>query len=620
MRRIESVNDFVIKFANVNGTGSASANNLFAKALFRMGIPVSPKNIFPSNIQGLPTWYEVRVNDKGYLGRRGGVDIALSVNPQSMAQDIQEVEPGGYFIYDNTKPLDLRLLRDDVNIIGIPLTRICNENYADPRQRQLFKNVIYVGALAALLDMDFKVLTGLVEDQFKGKEKLVLPNIHALELGHHAAVSSVECPIGIRVEKSDLVGDKILLDGNTALGLGAIYGGATVAAWYPITPSTSVVDAFEKYARRLRIDPGTGRRNYAIVQAEDELAAVGIAIGAAWNGARAFTATSGPGVSLMSEFLGLAYFAEIPTVLFNVQRAGPSTGMPTRTQQADILACAYASHGDTKQVLLFPSTPGECFDFAALAFDLAERLQTPIIVMSDLDLGMNDNMSPPLQWDDQRRYDRGKVVTAEQLEAGLEFGRYVDVDGDAICYRTYPGTHPTKGAFFTRGTSRDEYAVYTERGEAYEHNMLRLLRKWETINEHVPAPEITSCGVETEEGIIYFGTSEESTREALDYLAEESIYMDAMRVRAFPFNADVKKFIEEHTRVFVVEQNRDAQLRTLLMAEFEFGPDKLKSVLCFDGTPISARNIRKQIKQHMNGGNVTPLHRHTAVSGAGEQQ
>ena len=620
MRRIESVNDFVIKFANVNGTGSASANNLFAKALFRMGIPVSPKNIFPSNIQGLPTWYEVRVNDKGYLGRRGGVDIALSVNPQSMAQDIQEVEPGGYFIYDNTKPLDLRLLRDDVNIIGIPLTRICNENYADPRQRQLFKNVIYVGALAALLDMDFKVLTGLVEDQFKGKEKLVLPNIHALELGHHAAASSVECPLGIRVEKSDLVGDKILLDGNTALGLGAIYGGATVAAWYPITPSTSVVDAFEKYARRLRIDPGTGRRNYAIVQAEDELAAVGIAIGAAWNGARAFTATSGPGISLMGEFLGLAYFAEIPTVLFNVQRAGPSTGMPTRTQQADILACAYASHGDTKQVLLFPSTPGECFDFAALAFDLAERLQTPIIVMSDLDLGMNDNMSPPLQWDDQRRYDRGKVVTAEQLEAGLEFGRYVDVDGDAICYRTYPGTHPTKGAFFTRGTSRDEYAVYTERGEAYEHNMLRLLRKWETINEHVPAPEITNCGVETDEGIIYFGTSEESTKEALDYLADEGICMDAMRVRAFPFNADVKKFIEEHTRVFVVEQNRDAQLRTLLMAEFEFGPDKLKSVLCFDGTPISARNIRKQIKNHMNGGNVTPLHRHTVASGAGEHQ
>ncbi|MEZ5570026.1 MAG: 2-oxoacid:acceptor oxidoreductase subunit alpha [Halioglobus sp.] len=618
MKSIQAVNDFVIKFANVNGTGSASANNLFAKALFRMGIPVSPKNIFPSNIQGLPTWYEVRVNDKGYLGRRGGVDIAVSVNPQSMAQDIREIEPGGYFVYDNTKPLDLRLLRNDVNILGIPLTRICNEQYEDPRQRQLFKNVIYVGALAALLDMDFKVLTALVEDQFKGKEKLVLPNIHALELGHQWAKANFDCPIGIRVEKSDRVGDKILLDGNTAMGLGAIYGGATVAAWYPITPSTSVVDAFEMYARRMRIDAGTGRRNYAIVQAEDELAAIGVAIGAAWNGARSFTATSGPGVSLMSEFLGLAYFAEIPTVLFNVQRAGPSTGMPTRTQQADVLACAYASHGDTKQVLLFPSTPGECFDFAAQAFDLAERLQTPIIVMSDLDLGMNDNMSPPLEWDDTRKYDRGKVMTAEQLEEGVEFGRYLDVDGDAICYRTYPGTHPSRGAFFTRGTSRDEYAVYTERGEAYEQNMLRLLRKWETINEYVPAPVEHDCGHSTDEGVIYYGTSEESSREALDHLAQDGIHMNAMRIRSFPFNDDVKAFIERHEWVFVIEQNRDAQLRTLLMAEFEFGPDKLKSVLCFDGTPISARNIRKQIKKHLNGSNVTPLHRHTALRGAGE--
>ena len=609
MKPIESLNDFVIKFANVNGTGSASANNLFAKALFRMGLPVCPKNIFPSNIQGLPTWYEVRVSEKGYLGRRGGTDIVLSVNPQSMAQDIQDVEPGGFFIYDNTKPLDLRLLRNDVNIIGIPLTLICNEQYKDPRQRQLFKNVIYVGALAALLDMDFKVLTDLVEDQFKGKEKLVLPNIHALELGHQYARTNLECPIGIRVQTSDKVGDKILLDGNTALGLGAIYGGATVAAWYPITPSTSVVDAYEKYARRVRIDPGTGRRNYAIVQAEDELSAIGMVIGASWNGARAFTATSGPGVSLMSEFLGLAYFAEIPTVLFNVQRAGPSTGMPTRTQQSDVLSAAYASHGDTKQVLLFPSTPKECFDFGALSFDLAERLQTPIILMTDLDLGMNDNMSEPLAWDDDREFDRGKVMTAEQLEEGVEFGRYLDVDGDAICYRTYPGTHHNKGAFFTRGTSRDEYAIYTEKGEEYEKNMLRLMRKWETIKEYVPGPEIVDCGKKADTAVLYYGTSEESSREALDYLAEEGVHLDAMRVRSFPFNQEVEDFIDQHKQVFVIEQNRDAQLRTLLMAEFELGPDKLKSVLCFDGTPISARNIRKQIKQHLSGNNVTPLHR-----------
>lgn len=615
MKAIEAVNDFVIKFANVNGTGSASANNLFAKALFRMGLPVSPKNIFPSNIQGLPTWYEVRVSEKGYLGRRGGVDIMLSVNPQSMPQDIREVESNGYFIYDNTKPLDLRLLRNDVHIIGLPLTAICNQEYSDPRQRQLFKNVIYVGALAALLDIDFAVLTGLIGDQFKGKEKLIAPNIHALELGHQYARDNFACPLSIRVEKRDLVGDSILLDGNTALGLGCIYGGATMAAWYPITPSTSVVEAFEKYAKRLRIDPGTGRKNYAIVQAEDELAAMGMAIGASWNGARAFTATSGPGLSLMSEFLGLAYFAEVPVVLIDVQRAGPSTGMPTRTQQSDVLSAAYASHGDTKQVLLFPSTPRECFDMAADAFDLAESLQTPIIMLSDLDLGMNDNMSAPLEWDDERSYDRGKIMTAEELEKGVDFGRYLDVDKDAIPFRTYPGTHATRGAFVTRGTSRDEYAVYTESGEVYERNMLRLMAKWETARQYLPAPEITAAARKTDYGVIFFGTSEASSMEALDYLAGEGVYLDAMRVRAFPFNDEVENFIDEHKRAFVIEQNRDAQLRTLLMAEFEFGPDKLKSVLCFDGTPISARNIRKQILQQIPGTNVTPLRRETAQGG-----
>ena len=560
----------------------------------------------------------MRVSEKGYLGRRGGVDIILSVNPQSMAQDIREIEPGGYFIYDNTKPLDLRLLRNDITIIGLPLTRICNEKYKDPRQRQLFKNVIYVGALAALLDMDFKVLTNLVADQFKGKEKLVLPNISALELGHQYAKDNFDCPIGISVKSVDNVGDKILLDGNTALGLGAIYGGATVAAWYPITPSTSVVDAFEKYARRVRIDPGTGRRNYAIVQAEDELAAIGMVIGASWNGARAFTATSGPGLSLMSEFLGLAYFAEIPTVLFDVQRAGPSTGMPTRTQQSDVLAAAYASHGDTKHVLLFPSTPKECFDMGAMSFDLAERLQTPIIMLTDLDLGMNDNMSDPLEWDDSREYDRGKVLNAEQLDAMESYGRYQDSDGDAICYRTYPGAHPDKGAYFTRGSSRDEQAVYTEKGEEYERNMLRLLQKWDTIKDYVPGPEIIPCGKATNMAVLYFGTSEASSREAVDYLFQEGIALDAMRVRAFPFNQEVEDFIDQHERVFVIEQNRDAQLRTLLMAEFELGPDKLKSVLCFDGTPISARNIRKQILEHMPGNNVTPLHRKIRAGGVGE--
>jgi 2-oxoglutarate ferredoxin oxidoreductase subunit alpha len=608
MRKIAAVNDFVIKFANVNGTGSASANNMFAKAVFRMGIPVVPKNIFPSNIQGLPTWYEVRINDKGYLGRRGGTDIMVAVNPQSMAKDVQDVEPGGYFFYDSTKPLDLRLVRNDINYIGVPLTDMCLRTYTDPRQRQLFKNVIYVGALAALLDIEFGVLKDLVSDQFEGKEKLIAPNIHALEMGHQYAKANFECPLPIRVERRDNVGDQILLDGNTACGLGAVYGGATVAAWYPITPSTSVVEGFEMYAKRLRIDPGTGKKNYAIVQAEDELAAIGMVIGANWNGARSFTATSGPGISLMTEFLGLAYFAEIPTVLIDVQRSGPSTGMPTRTQQSDLLAAGYAGHGDTKHVLVFPSTPKECFEMTAQAFDLAERLQTPIIMMTDLDLGMNDNMSAPLEWDDSRAYDRGKVLTADDLDNMKErFGRYLDVDGDAIGYRTYPGTHPTKGAFFTRGTSRDEYAVYTEDGAAYVRNMERLLKKWETAKSYVPAPQFYQDKKKSENAIVFFGTSTQSAMEAVDQLAAEGVHVDAMRICAFPFHNDIEKFIHNHERVFVIEQNRDAQMRTMLINECGFNPAKLIPVLNFDGMPITARFIRSVVHQHLHGSNVTPL-------------
>jgi len=610
MKRIEAVNDFVIRFANVNGTGSASANNMFAKAVFRMGIPVSPKNIFPSNIQGLPTWYEVRINEKGYIGRRGGVDIIVGINPQSMAKDIQDVEPGGYFVYDNTKPLDLRMQRHDIQFIGIPLTEICRTEYSDPRQRQLFKNVIYVGALAALLDIEFKVLTDLIADQFKSKEKLIVQNVHALELGYHYARDNFECPIGLRLQRRNNVGNKILIDGNTACGLGAVYGGATVAAWYPITPSTSVVEGYETYARRLRIDPATGKQNFAIVQAEDELAAIGMVIGANWNGARSFTATSGPGVSLMNEFLGLAYFAEIPAVLIDVQRTGPSTGMPTRTQQSDVLECAYASHGDTRHVLLFPSTPKECFEMTAQSFDLAERLQTPIILLTDLDLGMNDNMSDPLEWDDSRKYDRGKVFTAEQLENMSErFGRYLDVDGDAIPYRTYPGTHPTKGSFFTRGTSRDEYAVYTEDGAAYVRNMERLLEKWETAKSYVPAPEVIRCEGGSNIGVIHFGTSMDSTLEAVDYLAEEGVKLDTLRVRAFPFNKDVEDFIAQHDTVFVVEQNRDGQLRSMLINELEINPKKLVKVLNYDGMPITARFIMDKILDHLEAAKVIPLRR-----------
>ena len=610
MKAIQGVNDFVIRFANVNGTGSASANNMFAKAIFRMGIPVSPKNIFPSNIQGLPTWYEVRVSERGYTGRRGGVDAVVSMNPQSMAKDIREIESGGYCIYDSTKPLDLRLMREDVHFIGLPLTEICRNEYSQARQRQLFKNVIYVGALAALLDIEFDVLRDLVGEQFKGKEKLIAPNVHALEMGYQYAVEHFDCPLGIRVARRDAVGGRILIEGNTALALGAIYGGATVAGWYPITPSTSVVEEFEKYCNRLRIDPGSGLKKFAIAQAEDELAAIGLAIGACWNGARAFTATSGPGLSLMSEFLGLAYFAEVPVVLFDIQRAGPSTGMPTRTQQSDVLAAAYASHGDTKQVLLFPATPRECFDMGALSFDLADRLQTPVILLSDLDLGMNDNLSEPLAWDDTRVYDRGKVLNAEQLENSEErFGRYLDVDGDGICFRTYPGTHPSKGSFFTRGTSRDEYAVYTEDGDAYRRNMERLLVKWETAKTLVPAPELVSAAATTPEAVLFFGTSTAAALEALDLLAEEGLLFDGLRVRGFPFSREVTDFIDAHERVFVIEQNRDGQLRKLLIAECDLAPGKLHSVNCFDGMPITARFIRDAIRAGVGGGQVVPLRR-----------
>ena len=482
-------NDFVIRFANVNGTGSASANALFTKAVFRMGIPVTPKNIFPSNIQGLPTWYEVRVSEKGFLGRREGIDFMVCVNPQSMLRDVKSVKPGGYFLYDSTKPLHAEFIREDINYIGIPLMRLSNENFTDARKRQLLKNIIYIGAVSALFDIEFSVLENLVGEQFKSKPQLVDDNIKALQMGVDYVKENFEYPLAMRVERRDLNGDSIMMSGNTACALGAIYAGATVAAWYPITPSTSVVDAFSKYAEKLRIDKETGKKNFAIVQAEDELAAIGMVLGASWNGARSFTATSGPGISLMNEFLGLAYFAEIPTVLIDVQRTGPSTGMPTRTQQSDILECAYASHGDTKHVLLFPSTPKECFEMTADAFDLAEELQTPVIVMTDLDLGMNDYMSPPLAWEEGRACKRGKVYDAPALDKLERFGRYLDSDDDGIPYRTIPATHATKGAFVARGSSRDEYAVYTEDSAAYKRNVDRLTKKWKTAAKLVPEPE-----------------------------------------------------------------------------------------------------------------------------------
>ena len=589
------INDFVVRFANVNGTGSASANFLFTKAIFRMGIPVTPKNIFPSNIQGLPTWYEVRVSEKGYLARKAGIDLMVAVNPQSMLQDVKSVKSGGYLLYDSSKKLHSEFIREDINYIGIPLMEMCNAAYSDARQRQLFKNIIYVGALAALLDIDFKVFEDLLAEQFKGKERLIPANIEALKMGVDYVKANFSYPLEFKVERRDLIGDKIMMDGNTACGLGAVYAGASVVAWYPITPSTSVIEAFSKYAEKFRIDANTGKSNVAIVQAEDELAAIGMVIGANWNGSRSFTATSGPGLSLMNEFLGLAYFAEIPTVLIDVQRSGPSTGMPTRTQQSDIMEAAYASHGDTKHVLLFPATPKECFDMTADAFDLAEELQTPIILMTDLDLGMNDHISEPMVWDENRAYKRGKVLTAEDLDKMEKFGRYLDVDGDGIPYRTIPATHPTKGSYFTRGSSRDEYAVYTESSEAYQRNMDRLMKKWETSKNRVPAPELYQENNENKEGILFFGTSTFAAEEALDILKENGKPMDAMRLKSFPFNEAVEDFINNHEKIYVIEQNRDAQMKSLLTIELGTNPSKLISVLNYDGTPITADMILNQI-------------------------
>jgi 2-oxoglutarate ferredoxin oxidoreductase subunit alpha len=604
MKRIEAVNDFVIKFANVNGSGSASANELFAKAILRMGVPVSPRNIFPSNIQGMPTWYEVRVSEKSYLGRRGGVDIMVAMNPQTWDADLAEIQSGGYLFYDSTRPIPESQFRKDIEIIGVPLTEISNAAYTDARQRQLFKNIIYVGALSVLLDVDAAVFEKLFAEQYRGKEVLLDSNVRALHMGRDYVKEHLQAPLGIRVRRADKVGDKIFVDGNSAAALGCLYGGATFAAWYPITPSSSVPEAFQKYCDKFRVEEESGKNKFAIVQAEDELASIGMVVGAGWNGARAFTATSGPGISLMQEFIGLAYFAEIPVTIIDVQRGGPSTGMPTRTQQSDLLACAYASHGDTKHVLLFPEDPHECFEFAAAALDLADRLQTPVFLMSDLDIGMNQRLCKPFEWDDARRYDRGKVMTAEALEAGKDFGRYKDVDGDGIPWRTLPGTHPTLGSYFTRGTTRDAYARYSERGPDYIYNMERLLKKFKTAADMVPQPVKHKAARATRLGVLYYGSTSPAMHEALDALTAQGADLDAMRIRAFPFPDSVQQFIDEHDKVFVVEQNRDAQMHALLVNELGIDPAQLIKVLHYDGTPITERFISEGIRKHLEAADV----------------
>jgi 2-oxoglutarate/2-oxoacid ferredoxin oxidoreductase subunit alpha len=593
---LTAVNDFVVKFANVNGSGSASANALFAKSILRMGVPVAARNIFPSNIQGLPTWYEVRVSGAGHLGRRGGVDLMVAMNPQTWGKDVASIGPGGYLLHDSTKPLHEEI-RGDIEVIGLPLTAMCNAAYSDPRQRQLFKNIIYVGALSALIGIDPAVSDQLVAEQFAGKERLIRPNLEALAMGREAALGSF-APIGLQVRRADAVGERIYVEGNAAAALGAVYGGATVCAWYPITPSTSLAEAFMDYCKDFRTDPD-GAARYAVVQAEDEIASIGIVVGAGWNGARAFTCTSGPGISLMQEFIGLSYFAEVPAVIFDVQRGGPSTGMPTRTQQSDILSAAYASHGDTKHPLLFPEDPAECFEMGALAFDLADRLQTTVFVMLDLDIGMNEWLCRPFAWDDARRLDRGKIMSHDALEAGAEFGRYRDVDGDGIAYRTLPGVHPTRGAYFTRGTSRDPNARYSEEGPVYVANMERLLAKFETAKSLIPPPVAHKAKRRTPHGVIYFGSTTAALHESLETLEAGGVRLDGLRLRGFPFSDEVFDFIAAHETVFVVEQNRDGQLRTLIMNEGGVDPAKLVAILNYDGSPITARFITEEIARRM---------------------
>jgi 2-oxoglutarate/2-oxoacid ferredoxin oxidoreductase subunit alpha len=583
------VNDFVIKVATVNGTGSASANTLLMKSIFRNGIPVMGKNYFPSNIQGLPTWYEIRVTKDGYVARSGRVDIMVAMNAETYAKDVREVSPGGYLIYDSTWPRPALLKRDDITVIGVPLARLCNENFDGVRTRILMKNICYAGVLSALLDLDLAKIRELLAETYAKKPQLVESNMKAIQLGYDCAKQTHPCPLPLRVETMDKTAAHIMIDGNTAAALGCMYAGATVAAWYPITPSTSVMDAFKAFCDRYRTDPVNGKKNFAFIQAEDELAAIGMVIGAMWNGARAFTATSGPGISLMSEFLGLAYYAEVPAVLFDIQRVGPSTGMPTRTQQADILSCAYASHGDTRHICLYPSNPEECFYMAVQAFDLAERLQTPVLVVSDLDIGMNDWMCRDLKWDDAYRPDRGKMLGYDEI-AGLEkFYRYIDKDGDGIPYRTLPGMHP-KGAYFTRGSGHSQYGVYTEDSAEYQLVLDRLMKKWATAKKLVPRAVIDATAA-SEIAIVSLGSCDGAIREAIDVLKTSGVTVNYMRVRSFPFTEDVERFLSMHEVIFVVEQNRDAQFRSLLTLETAVEKAKLRSLLHYDGLPISSTFI-----------------------------
>jgi 2-oxoglutarate ferredoxin oxidoreductase subunit alpha len=584
------INDFAIKLANVNGTGSASANGLLMQAIFRMGVPVSGKNLFPSNIQGLSTWYEIRVNGAGHTARALDYDLMVAMNAQSYAQDVREVRSGGYVLYDSSWPLDPKLKRDDVTFLGVPFAQLCNQSFSDTRARILMKNIAYAGTLVALLNVDMAVIEELLGEKYGAKKALRESNQRALRLGYDYAIREFQCPLRFHLERMNGNAGKILIDGNTATALGCIYAGATVAAWYPITPATSVMDAFKHFCEKYRRNPETGENNSIILQAEDELAAIGMVIGASWNGARSFTSTAGPGISLMNELLGLAYYAEIPAVIVDVQRVGPSTGMPTRTQQGDVLLCAYASHGDTRHILLFPANPAECFEFAVKSFDLAEHFQTPVLMLSDLDIGMNDWVTQEFTWDDAYRPDRGHVLNVEEIEQLPKFHRYLTQNGDVIAARTLPGVN-SKGAFLTRGSGHNKFGVYTETPDEYQEVIDRLARKHKEAARFIPPP-IIERRHGARAGVITLGGCDAAVREALELLGEPMSYM---RIRGFPFDDCVADFIEEHDYCFVVEQNRDAQLRSLLVLETRVAKDRLRSILVYGGFPLSARHVTEGI-------------------------
>jgi 2-oxoglutarate/2-oxoacid ferredoxin oxidoreductase subunit alpha len=586
------VNNMSIQVATVNGSGSQSSNTVLLRTIFQMGVPVSGKNLFPSNIAGLPTWYTIRANKDGYVARKKEIDLLIAMNPETARDDVMSLTPGAAVLYD--EPLKLSSMRDDLIFYSVPYDKIVAPVCPEAKLRKLVKNMIYVGVVAKLLDLDMAEVDKALRKQFAKKVKAANLNLAAVQAGYDYASSSLTKADPFRIERLDKNHGKIIIDGNAASALGCVYAGCTVLSWYPITPSSSLAENMIEYLKRFRIGPD-GKATFAVIQAEDELAAIGMVIGASWAGARAMTTTSGPGISLMSEFAGLAYYAEIPAVVWDIQRVGPSTGLPTRTSQGDILSTALLSHGDTKHIMLFPASPHDCFEMAMDAFNLAEKFQTPVFVMSDLDLGMNNWMSDPFPYPD-KPIDRGKVLSKEDLDKLGGFSRYKDVDGDAIGYRTLPGTQHPAAAYFTRGSGHNAQGNYSERPQDYENNMERLRRKFENVRSVAPAPVVEKMP-SAEIGIIAFGTTHWALTECRDQLRDEhKLATDYLRIRAFPFSHDVADFVRSHKRVYVVEQNRDAQMFSLLRIDLDNElVAKLRSVARLDGLPIDARSITDEI-------------------------